>query len=309
MTYAEFEKEWAGEGAFVKAHTSGSTGTPKDVLLRKDDMLASAKATNAYFGIDSASVLAIPLSCDYIAGKMMAVRAYAVGCRLLVIAPKNIFDIGCGSIDLLSVVPTQVDCLLNNPDWVGRIGAVIVGGAPLDQGRREALARMGYNAYMSYGMTETCSHIALARIGEPYEAMPGVTFEVDGRGCLVANIPAMTIGRVVTNDIVELIDSRTFRWMGRYDNVINSGGIKIFPERLEEEIARYVDATFYIVGIPDEKWGQAVQMVVEGDENMRGMIEGALKSHLDHKFLPKNIRFVGMIDRTSNGKIKRLPVD
>jgi len=307
MTYDDFEKEWNNASPYINAHTSGSTGKPKPITLSKADMLASACATNAFFGINETSELAIPLSCDYIAGKMMAVRSYAAKCRLRVIPPKNVFDIGDGFVDLLSVVPTQVDCLLAHPQWPSKVGAVIVGGAALDSERLDALARLGYNAYLSYGMTETCSHVALARIGAPYTAMPGVKFEVDDRGCLVVNVPTMTIGRIVTNDIVDLVDAHTFVWKGRYDNVINSGGIKIFPERLEEDISKIVDMDFYIVGIPDPKWGQAVQMVVEGDESSRPQLELILKSFLDHRFLPKSIHFVRMLERTYNGKLKRVP--
>lgn len=307
MTYDEFSKEWADDAPCIHAKTSGSTGEPKDIALLKDDMLASARATNAFFGIDSNSVLAIPLTCDYIAGKMMAVRAYDANCRLLVIPPSNEFEIGDDHVDLLSIVPSQAECLISHPDWASRVRAVIVGGAALSLDRQDALAKAGYNIYMSYGMTETCSHVALAKIGEPFRAMPGISFEVDPRGCLIVDVPCMTIGRVVTNDIVELIDRYTFRWLGRYDNVINSGGIKIFPERLEAEISRYVDVDYYIVGIPDDKWGQAVQMVVAGDESMRADIENKLKMHLDHRFLPKNIHFVRMLPRTNTGKVKRMP--
>lgn len=306
MTFEDFKTEWMGESEFIQAHTSGSTGTPKAILLSKSDMSISARATNEYFGVNLDSVLAIPLSCDYIAGKMMAVRAYEAGCRLLVISPSNDFEIGEDKIDIISVVPSQVDCLLRNQEWASRIGAVLIGGAPLSPAKGEALIKAGYKAYVSYGMTETCSHVALARIGGPYVSMPGVSFSADNRGCLVVKVPKMSIREVVTNDVVELIDEHTFKWLGRYDNVINSGGIKIFPEILEKEISKFVDADFYIVGIPDDKWGQAVQMVVEGDEMMREGIENMLKVHLNHKFLPKNIRFIRILERTSNGKLKRL---
>ncbi|MCM1451685.1 MAG: AMP-binding protein [Clostridium sp.] len=305
MTYEEFERKWADESPCIIAHTSGSTGTPKEIRLLKADMLASAKATNARFGITKESVLGIPLSCDYIAGKMMAVRAYAAGCKLKVIPPKNDFEIGVGRIDLLSIVPSQADCLIRHPEWSNRIGAVIVGGAALSQEKWEALARTGYKAYASYGMTETCSHVALAEMGGPFTAMPGITFGIDARGCLTINIPTMSIGQVTTNDIVDLLDERSFIWQGRYDNVINSGGIKIFPEQLEKEIAKYLNIDFYIVGIPDEKWGEATQMVAQGNESMRPAIEEALKNSLDHKNLPKNIHFVRMLPRTANGKLLR----
>lgn len=311
LAYAEFLKEWNNDSPFVEARTSGSTGAPKRILLQKTDMLVSARATNAFFGINSGSVLAIPLSCDYIAGKMMAVRAMEADCSLWVIPPKNDFNLdelaSCRDwhIDLISVVPSQVDCLIRHPEWAARIGAIIVGGSALSRTRSEAVKSAGYNAFVSYGMTETCSHVALSKAGEPFQAMPGITFSVDSRNCLVIDVPKMSIRKIVTNDVVSLLDSHTFIWRGRYDNVINSGGIKIFPESLEKEISKFLEVDFYIVGIPDEKWGEAVQMVVEADENSRTAIEEALKNEIDHKFLPKSLHFVRMLERTNNGKLLR----
>mgnify|MGYP004443172315 FL=1 len=307
MDLKEFLAEWNDSNDYVSAHTSGSTGQPKHIQLLKSDMLTSAKATNEFFGIDQHSVLGLPLSIDYIAGKMMAVRALAAKCQLVTINPSNDFD-AVGTFDLFSIVPSQAECLLRHPEWAASFRNIIIGGAPLPQQLATQLCDMGYNAYCSYGMTETCSHVALAPISneiKPYVALPGISFEIDERGCLVIIAPNFSFKRLVTNDIVSLVDNRSFFWRGRFDNVINTGGIKIFPEELEKEISGFVSYPFYIVGAPDPKWGTRIEMVVECGEEYKEKIQETLRKRLDHVKIPKNIYFVDTLPRTNTGKIKR----
>lgn len=308
MTLDAFMREWRSSQPFVTAHTSGSTGKPKEIALPKADMEASARATNAYFGISASSTLAIPLSLDYIAGKMMAVRALVAGCRLEVMEPSNTFRYS-GCADLLSVVPSQVPNLLANADaWSGGTGAVIVGGAPLDMDMQARLSAAGYRAFCSYGMTETCSHVALQKVTggrEPMRAMPGVRFAQDARGCLVIDAPAFSWKRLVTNDVVELASDTSFFWIGRADNVINSGGIKIQAEALEAELAALIGRPLMVRAMADAKWGQAVELVVEAGPQEMARIRLASQKLADKRQIPKKITLVDALPRTSNGKIKR----
>lgn len=303
----EFMSLWQDDRDYVEVRTSGSTGVPKVIRLLKDDMRMSARATNLRFGITSVSTLMLPLPMDYIAGKMMAVRAAEAGCRLIVQKPSNELEIS-SHVDLLAIVPSQVDSLLAHSHWTGLIKNVIVGGAPLDNDRRRALVDTGYNAYATYGMTETCSHVALMSLADEggiYRAMPGIAFDLDDRGCLVIDAPDYSFGRLHTNDIVSLLDHESFCWRGRYDNVINSGGIKIFPEELEKEISCLVDVPFYIVGIPDEKWGECVEMVIEADPSEIEKISEIMRTHVDHRRMPKKIVAVDVLPSTANGKLRR----
>lgn len=308
MDFEQFREQWFDSSRWVEAHTSGSTGTPKRILLSKDDMRASARATNAFFGINSESVLAIPLAADYIAGKMMAVRAFEAHCRLLELSNKNVFPLP-ERADLISVVPSQAQWLIDNPQWSSACGSVIVGGAPLPMAKQRLLAAAGYDAYCSYGMTETCSHVALQKVTgkpEPFKAMPGIEFSTDSRDCLVISAPEFSFGRLVTNDIVRLIDSQTFVWIGRFDNAINTGGIKVLPELLEAEIAeRFSDGAFYIRAYDDEKWGQAIEMVVEECGQTEQQIMEKIANLPDRRLLPKKITILDSLPRTSSGKIKR----
>lgn len=308
---AEFLEEWYSPAPCVKAHTSGSTGKPKDIQLLKSDMRQSALATNRFFGINASSVLAVPLSMDYIAGKMMAVRAEEAACRLIEISPGKDFELPEGNITLLPIVPLHMDCLLRHPEWASRIDNVLIGGGAPEEAKCRALTDAGYNAFISYGMTETCSHVALARVDDAdriYHAMPGVRFAVDERECLVVEAPAFSFGRLVTNDVVELLDEHSFRWRGRADGVINSGGIKMIPEELEKLYAPCMGTLpFYVCGEPHDVWGECVTLVYEGTEAMRDEIAEALETGVaDRRRRPKLYVAVKALPRTYNGKIKRI---
>lgn len=307
MTYLEFINQWNDSSPAVTAHTSGSTGTPKEIRLSKGDMRCSASATNTFFGIDSNSTLGIALSADYIAGKMMAVRASEAGCRLLELPVSNRLTLH-EPVDLLAIVPSQVDSLLSDVD-LSLVKAVIIGGAPLSADRRRLIAASGLRAYTTYGMTETCSHVAMARIGNAatpvYHAMPGITFDTDSRGCLVIIAPHMSFGRLTTNDVVELISTTEFTWLGRADNVINSGGIKIPAEQLEERLRPFLPYQFMVRGVPDDKWGQSVLLMVEADPSVRPLVEAAIAAADPGVLRPRHIEFTDSLPRTPNGKLKR----
>lgn len=310
-TLSEFLEEWHSDDEYVVAHTSGSTGTPKEIRLPKSDMKVSALATNAFFGIDKDSVLALPLSLDYIAGKMMAVRADLAGCNLIELPVSNRVNVSF-RIDLLPVVPSQLPELIKNPKAPSLIRNLLVGGAPLSDSMANELVRCGFNAWLGYGMTETCSHVALRKIGDSsvFHAMPGVRFDNDSRGCLIIKSEKYTWGQLTTNDIVRLEGTDCFEWLGRYDNVINSGGVKIHPELLEKEIQKLIPdiPPFYLVGEWDDKWGQRLVMVVENAPE--GLLD-KLKALLpDRKTMPKRIISVVRLPRTASGlKIKRIIPD
>lgn len=309
-TVKDFFAEWDSPDDFIVAHTSGSTGRPKAIRLQKSDMRASARATNSRFGIDSSSILALPLSVDFIAGKMMCVRAREAGCALIEMEVSNTVKIE-RHVDLLAVVPSQVDSLLEQSGIERMIANLIIGGAPLDIRRAEALRSRGFNAFVTYGMTETCSHVALAKVGDRiaiYQAMPGIRFRLDSRGCLVIVVHEYSFGELVTNDVVELVDDNSFIWKGRIDNVINSGGMKIIAEDLEQEIAGFMKRPFYIIGQKDDVWGEVPVMVFEGERNEECAMLELLRSRIDHRRCPKRTKAVTILRRTANGKVMRMDI-
>lgn len=302
-----FIRQWESPSTFISAHTSGSTGKPKEIRLPKADMRTSARATNTRFAIGPTSRLLCPLSPSYIAGKMMIVRAMEADCEIAFCNPANDFwenpyvagYAAGGDIDLIPVVPSQCTTLLRSTlspnteaslsplalqlSTIRHLRNIIVGGAPISPQTEATLPSLSSRLsaldprpstvtapqwFATYGMTETCSHVALRPLGQTgFTAMPGITFGTDSRGCLEIFAPAYSFGHLQTNDIITLIDDHRFIWRGRHDNVINSGGIKIFPEELERKLAGHLPFRFYFKSTPDPKWGEAVTLVTETEGN------------------------------------------
>ncbi len=311
---AEFNAEWHNELPYIEAHTSGSTGEPKAIKLPKSDMLISARATNDFFGINHESTLAIPLSLDYIAGKMMAVRAIAANCRLVELPVNNRVAIN-ERVDLLSVVPSQLEYLLYNQESLRNVRKILVGGAAVSPDIEARINALRVEAYIGYGMTETCSHVALRRLGTDdmiYKAMPTVSFDTDSRGCLVVKSDVFSWGQLTTNDLVEIVSSISFKWIGRVDDVINSGGIKVHPAEIEAYLIKHAETSlpaFYVVGQPSEKWGQVPILVAECSAAARDAILMQIE-RIDwpRAWKPARVVAVGSLPRTTNGKIKRILV-
>lgn len=323
---SDFIEDWQSAAREIVAHTSGSTGKPKEIHLPKSDMEVSAAATIRRFGLTSASRMLCPLSISYIAGKMMIVRAMIADCQLALCRPSNDFwfrpeteaYLSSGSpIDLLPVVPSQCVTLLDRttselPAYLSNIRNVIIGGAPLHPDTERQLLdiarQTGISFYATYGMTETCSHVALRPLGTTrFNAMPDITFSTDNRGCLTIDAAAYSFRQLQTNDIVTLHDTRHMTWLGRFDNVINSGGLKIFPEELERKLAPHIPCRFYIKGTPDPKWGETVTLVIETasgcptDDALLSACGSVLNSHE----MPKTIIHMEHIPTTANGKLLR----
>lgn len=312
---ADFLDEWFSPTDFVCGHTSGSTGSPKPLKLLKRDMEESARLTLDFFGITSRTTMLLCLSPDYIAGKMMIVRALLSGADLLVVQPSSQpFATVDEPVDFAALVPAQVVESLRDDTQrarLARIGSLIIGGAPLSPATETRLTELPVHAYATYGMTETVSHVALRRIGDPtmnYRALGRITFTVDDRGCLVIHTPHFALKQFVTNDVVSLVDERTFRWVGRYDHVINSGGVKIFPERVEQKIAALFTRRFFIAASADEKWGECVALAIEGDP-LSAAAEEALLARIrvmvDRYEVPRRIVYLPVFAETSSGKVIR----
>ena len=305
-----FIEQWNDSNDYIVAHTSGSTGTPKEIKLLKSDMIVSARATCRFFNIDSRSLLVSPLSADYIAGKMMIVRAIVSDASLAMTEPTNRPDLSrFEHIDLLPVVPSQVDAILADTSNVNRIKHLLVGGGKTDEPLEHRIKSSGIDSWASYGMTETCSHVAVRRLGNPdscYHALPGITFTTDAESCLAIHADSFSLKTLQPIDIVDLIDNKSFRWLGRRDNIINSGGIKIVPELVEQKISHLIDVPFYIIGRPDPKWGEAIVLYLESDKPIdTATLANTLSTVLSPYERPKEIMVVEQFERTSSNKIKR----
>ena len=305
-----FLKNWFSDSKFMKVQTSGSTGTPKILDIEKDKMLNSAKMTCDFLKLKEGNTALLCLPTEYISGKMMLVRAIERRMKLLIQTP-SLFPLEniTKEIDFCAMTPLQVQ---NSLDKIHCIKKLIIGGASISESLKQQLIQKNPRTkiYETYGMSETLSHIALKSISpkreEYFRVLDGIKISQDQRGCLVINAPLLNDKILITNDLIKLKNKREFNFLGRIDNIINSGGIKISPENLEDWIKKFIPNELVFIGIPDINLGEKLVLVLEGKEDLN------LKSHIlqlpfEKKYLkPKEIIFIEKIPRTPNNKIDRL---
>lgn len=293
--------QWFDDNDFVLLTTSGTTGAPKEIELNKEHMIASAKATAAFFEVFEKTKALLCLPTRYIAGKMMFVRAMILGWELDFVEPTSSpLDGITKDYDFCAMVPLQVE---NSLDNLHRIEKVIVGGARISSQLHNKLEGIDTAIYETYGMTETITHIAIKKLGEvAFTVLPHVSISTDSRGCLLITAPEITDEPVQTNDIVDIIDDKHFVWKGRIDNVVNSGGVKLFPEQIEERLAHYIPYRFFIIGKEDEALGEKVVLVIESAPYT---LKDEVFESLSKYEKPREIQFVPEFEETPTGKILR----
>lgn len=308
---SDFLSAWWNDHDFVVGHTSGSTGEPKRIELSKRSMCESARRTNAFFGLKRGDSILLCLSANYIAGKMMVVRALVGGLNLYV-EPATSTPRVAGRFDLVSMVPMQVHALRVSGEGKERMAGIrhlLVGGGPIQQPEVEWLDTLSVKSYVSYGMTETVSHVALSplKAGEEplYQALPDVRFSTDERECLVIHADYLVGSPFVTNDVVRLHSERSFSWLGRWDNVINTGGVKVFPEKMEKKIEDLLEVPFYFTSEADEKFGRRVVLRIESEPFAPDDLMKRLSERLSPYEMPKRVEFVVRFERTESGKVRR----
>lgn len=296
-----FLVEWLNDEDFLLVKTSGSTGKPKQIVLQKDAMIASAKATIQYFKLQPKSSALLCLSADYIAGKMMLVRALTCGLHLDTIEPSlNPLENTTKVYDFAAMVPMQISESL---DKLNQIRTLIIGGAKVNYQLATEILKTNCNAYETYGMTETISHIAVKKIGElAFTILPNVIISVDERNCLNILASELSKEKIVTNDIVELLSENQFVFKGRFDNVINSGGVKIFPEVIEAKLEKFISTRFFISSKSDKKFGEKVILILEGEKQV---VDKSIFESLSKFEIPKEILFVDQFVETETNKINR----
>lgn len=324
MTYADFFAEWRSLSSSIKVTTSGSTGKPKELFLPRRMMEESAWRTIDFFGLTSLTRFHSCISPDYIGGKMMAVRADILNAPFSFETPSNspslLTTYASGQIfvpDFIALVPSQLwgifrllDDLNISKDLKEKIrkSIILAGGGALNEELASMSQEYNLNVWETYGMTETSSHIALRKVGQKFfELLPGIEINTDSRGTLEISLPGFE--KISTNDIAELNDHSGFRILGRIDNVIISGGKKIIAEEWEEKMRpefRRMGITEYLaIGQPDKKWGEALTLLIKADINHRDMVESvesSCRNLLQHWEMPKQIKFISRIPKTSSGK-------
>lgn len=299
----DFLLDWFDGKTYIEMKTSGSTGIPKTIRVDKQAMVNSALATGDFFGLHSENRALQCLPVKYVAGKMMLIRSIILGLDLDYVAPTSnpMENLDDTHYDFVAMVPMQAQ---NSLKELKNVKKLIVGGARISKSLEKELMKLPTEVYETYGMTETITHIAAKKVGEKeFTVLPHVTISYDDRNCLVIHAPQIIAEEtVITNDLVELVNENQFLFLGRIDNIINSGGVKIMPEQVEKKLDGKVDRRFFIASKDDAELGEKVVLIVEGESFD---IDKAIFEGLDKYERPKEIVFVSKFKETENGKILR----
>lgn len=313
-----FVQEWFSDSLSVKVQTSGSTGSPKIFEIEKAKMLHSAKTTCDILGLKKGDSALLCLPIEYISGKMMVVRAIERGLKLVLKTPSSTPLSNLNEdINFCAMSPLQVE---NSLDQIHLIKNIIIGGAAVSENLKAKIYKdksqkpNANRIFETYGMSETLSHIALKEIypkaQDHFKVLNDIELSLDERGCLKIYAPKLNSEILQTNDLVEINDENQFKFLGRIDNVINSGGAKIFPEELESLVRRKISNEAVFIGNPDEVLGESLILIIENDvkniDSENEILDQLSTVNYQQKFhRPKQIIFIDEIPRTPNGKINR----
>ncbi len=321
-TTFRFIKDWLSGVDTFEMTTSGSTGTPKPIMITRAQMIASAARTAERIKLQKNSTALVCIDPKYIGGRMMLVRCLISGLRIMALDPcaNPLIKIPVDKcVQFTAFVPYQIQKILESkhPHLLNGPDKILIGGAPLNASTRAQLERFECECYETYGMTETVSHVALrlanTKFKQPYfEVMPGVEIALDDRGCLVISADYLP-NTVVTNDMVELVGPGKFLWLGRWDSVINSGGVKVQPEKIEQQLERIFNEhgfqhRFFIAAMPDEKLSNKIVLIIEGVQFSSEILStslAALESAVSRYELPREVYTIPSFVTTESQKIDR----
>lgn len=307
-----FLKEWFAPAETLRVHTSGSTGKPKELQVEKQRMMNSACMTVGFLNLQRGDSALLCMPLKYIAGKMVVVRALVAGLNLITIAP-------CGHPlhnlpappDFAALIPMQVFNSLQVPaeaDCLRCIKHLIIGGGAIDATLEESLKDFPYDVWSTYGMTETLSHIALRRLNGPYASpwytpLPGV--RLSQGETLIIDAPAVSPAPLVTNDIARFNSEGQFRIIGRRDNTINTGGVKVQIEEVEAALRPLLTVPFFITSMPDPKFGERIVLLTEAPDALCCTDINLAFDQLPPYWRPKSIIRIAHLPLTGTGKPDR----
>ncbi len=318
----DFCKDWLNEAPSFTFTTSGSTGAPKAVITDKEHMKASAQATISTLELSPDEHIFLCISSEMIGGAMMLVRAMELGCNITIVPPSS------NPVALLeknhpftfaSLVPLQIFGVQNDQDSLDKLSRfknILLGGAAACSNTLDALSNLTCVVWQTYGMTETLSHIALKKVGVDayYHVLNDVEIKVDDRNCLCISSVVTDNQWLYTNDIVNLIDDTHFELVGRIDDVINSGGLKIFSHDVEHAIIEKLNdleipfIPLFVCRKPDEKFGETVVVVMLGEplsDEVIGQLKSFCKETLGKYAVPKHFYFVNEFEKLDSGKLDK----
>jgi O-succinylbenzoic acid--CoA ligase len=314
----QFLAEWMSEKTSFCFQTSGSTGPPKEITVSRNQIEASARATIKRFKLGSRDHALVCIPTHYVGGKMMLIRALIAGMEITLGLPSKdplLAFPEAHSFTFTAMVPMQLEEILNREGGLAQIKrfkVVLLGGAPASTHVEEICKAHALPVWQTYGMTETVSHVALRNLGantKTYHRLQGVEIGINEENCLWIKGP-MTDGKIIqTTDIVEMTGKKSFIWKGRADFVINSGGLKLHPERIEKAIEEMniLHVPFLVVAEQDRKLGQKAVLLLESERPLPNESEVLvkIKKILGSKYAPKVIRTVPQLKYTDSGKVDR----
>ena len=300
-----FLQQWI-ENSSIEIKTSGTSAKPKTFEVKRQYILNSVKMTAEYFKLDNTKSALHCLPMVYIAGKMQLVRGLILGLDLHMIKPAICPLKKDQYFDFAALTPQQVS---GSIDYLENIKTLLVGGGVFSHKLQRLIKKLNVNVYESFAMAETLSHIAVRKLEDPpgvFTCLPNITISIDYRSCLVIQAKHLGVKRLITNDKVELIQKNRFKFLGRFDFLINSGGIKLIPEVLEQKFSEHINTNYFVSSLPDDVLGQKVILVLEEKRNL-------FPEHIARKIkedsktkkyqIPKEIHVVKKFMRTESGKI------
>ncbi|MEW1810374.1 AMP-binding protein [Pseudarthrobacter phenanthrenivorans] len=329
------------DDAVAVVRTSGSTGTPKATLLTVESLAASSMATALRLKGEGQWLLALPV--QFVAGIQVLVRSLFAGTRPWVMDMSGGFTPGAftaaaleltDKIRFTSLVPTQLQRLLEDPSpetlaVLRRFNAILLGGAPAPEALLAAARDAGVRVITTYGSAETSG-------GCIYDGYPleGVSVRVAEDGRILLGGDTVAAGYIEapdeetgtffeedgvrwyrTSDLGSIDDDGRLTVLGRADDVIITGGVKVSAGHVQEQLEKSDDvAAAFVAGVPSAEWGQAVAAYValtpEGaSRHDAGDPAVVLQQHWQRQLgvlAPKTVVTAPALRMLANGKPDRL---
>jgi O-succinylbenzoic acid--CoA ligase len=293
-------QKWLNNEQNFEFKTSGSTGKAKTILIDRKKIEYSCETTMNKLDPDHKFRSALLcINPEMIGGAMVIFRSLLRNLNLKVIKPSSTPFDGLDKTsfyDLVSLVPAQLN---TDPEYLNRFRTILIGGAGYNGQQPNTTSKM----YSTFGMTETVSHIALRDLSTDYfECIGDLELKKRKDNRLEISGTITNNNHLITNDLIEFISSKKFRWLGRSDFVINSGGIKINPEEVESNLLIDRAERFIVSSLEDDKLGDKVILIIEGPKREIELDY----SNIEKYKRPKEIHFLSNFAITPSLKIDRI---
>ena len=299
--------------------TSGSTGAPKTIEHSRAAVLASVRDTLEHWGLRAGTKAVLALPTSFVAGQAMLIRAIEGAWDLELVEPTSSPSWNEPK-DFVALTPHQAQGWLQHGR--GKTQTLLLGGGPISASLVECLLESGRveALWESYGLSEAITHVATRKIqsindlNTPFTPLPTATIDVDERGCAVLNVPSREVHALATNDCINMHPDGRFDWLGRADDVVNSGGVLVHPrliERTFESIMPSWVSDWAAFGREDQRLGEAMILKIDGTppaeldkQALLNEWRTQLKSLVGPAKAPRVLEW-GSIPRTERGKLNR----